>query len=600
MKKINFKRLYAKNFLSIGDEPVEVDFKEGFNIITGVNKDEGDIRNGVGKSTIVSAFYFAIFGSTLHDIQNQAFIVNRKNGEKCVVRLEFEDVSSKHGTEYFVIERKLAPKSLKIWKNDVEKTKSTIPETNKYIKEVLSLNEDVFKNCIIMQANNTIPFMAQRKSDKKNFIESIFNLGVFSDMLKLMRDDVKEVKRNYDVENKALEILESNVEDYELKLEKLKKDIADSKEKFKADEEAIDKKISETTESIKALELKLKDNSNIGSISEIEVKRKKYKEYSDKIREIKAQLKANISLNHSKYKELCEIKDVCPTCKRPYDKDVIELTNSKKAEISSENQSLKEKLALADTKSAGIDEVLAKCEKDIAAYNRKVNEAYILEGKIENYKSAIKVYNEQKKSLATKYTFSDTREMLKEMLDKANSDLSAKKESVSSLELELGKLNICEYILGDSGVRSFIVNKLLDILNGRIKYYLNSFKSMFDFSFNEFFEEEIKDSNGIICLYGNCSSAEQKKIDIAIIFAFLDVLKYHQQIEYNIAFYDEILDSSLDTKSLETVVNFIAEQSVLNSKCTYVITHKSDLQLPPVTETIYLNKINGFTTRVEQ
>lgn len=113
---------------------------------------------------------------------------------------------------------------------------------------------------------------------------------------------------------------------------------------------------------------------------------------------------------------------------------------------------------------------------------------------------------------------------------------------------------------------------------------------MFTFTFNEFFEEELKDSNGIICLYGNCSGAEQKKIDIAIIFAFIDILKFHQQLEYNVAFYDEILDSSLDAKSLEIIVNFIAEQSVANGKCSYIITHKSDCQLPNVNDTIFLKK----------
>lgn len=599
MKKINFKKLYIKNFLSVGDDPIEIDFKEGFNIITGVNRDEDSIRNGVGKSTIVSAFYFAIFGSTLHDITNQSFIVNRKNGGNCVVRLEFEDVSTKRGNEYFVIERKIAPKSLKIWKNNVEKTKSTIPETNKYIKDVLSLNEDVFKNCIIMQANNTIPFMAQRKTDRKNFIESIFNLGIFSEMLKLLREDVKESKRQYDIENSALSVIEKNVEEYKEKVAEIKNDIKQAKARLAEDEADLDRRILEQENKIAQAK---KNNIAVDKtkLTKIEKKQSKYKIYRDKLKEVEAELNASIRVNDRKYDELCEIKDVCPTCKRPYDKNVIELTTKKKDDIKKENENIEKQLSEVEERTAEVDKILAKCDKDIKAFNKLLNQSYYYDYEIQTAEYAIKVCKEQKEKLKDKYSLNGSEKMFNDLLNDAEKSYKDKKQIVSSIEVDLGKLNICEYVLGDAGVRSFIVNKLLDILNSRIKFYLASFKSMFKFEFNEFFEEEIKDSNEVICLYGNCSSAEQKKIDIAIIFAFLDILKLHQQIEYNIAFYDEILDSSLDTKSLEIIVNFIAEQSIASGKCSYVITHKSDLQLPNITETIFLEKLNGFTRRIEQ
>lgn len=599
MKKINFKKLYIKNFLSIGDEPIEIDFKEGFNIITGVNRDESDIRNGVGKSTIVSGFYFAIFGSTLHDITNQSFIINRKTGANCVVRLEFDDISSKRGTEHFVIERKIAPKSLKVWKNDVEKTKSTIPETNKYIKEVLSLNEDVFKNCIIMQANNTIPFMAQRKTDRKNFIESIFNLAVFSDMSKLLREDIKAAKREYDIENSALNVIEDNVNEYKIKVSEIKKNIAEANTKLKAEEELIDKEIAENNAKIANIKQKKKpvDDSNINAVK---AKQKKYNVFKDKFQTIEANINASINLNNRRYKELCEIKDVCPTCKRPYDDSVIDLTNKQKTKLEDDNADLKSKLSELKNKKVEVENVLRECANAIDEHDKRVKQSYYYDYEIQTAEYAIKVCEEKKKTLKTTYSFDESEKAFTEMLENAEKSYSEKKNTVSSIETELGKLNICEYILGDAGVRSFIVNKLLDLLNSRIKYYLTSFKSMFTFTFNEFFEEELQDSNGIICLYGNCSGAEQKKIDIAIIFAFLDILKFHQQIEYNVAFYDEILDSSLDSKSLQIIVNFIAEQSLANGKCSYVITHKSDCELPNVTETIFLEKVNGFTTRVEQ
>ena len=209
MKRINFTKITIKNFLSIGNEPLTVNFKQGVSVIRGVNKDEEDIANGCGKSCILDAFYFAIFGTTMRELPKQ-FIINRKIGKGAVVRLEFEDISSKRGEEYFVIERTLGPAKCRVWKNDIEKTKSSIAETNKYILEVLDADEDVFQNCVMMRANSTVPFMGKKKTEKKNFIESIFNLGVFSEMLKLVKDDIKEVRSKFDIENSALSVMNEN------------------------------------------------------------------------------------------------------------------------------------------------------------------------------------------------------------------------------------------------------------------------------------------------------------------------------------------------------------------------------------------------------
>ena len=210
MKKVTFTRLFIKNFLSVGETPVEIRFDKGFNIITGYNKDENDIKNGVGKTLIIDALYFAIFGSTLRELSNQSYIINRQNGKHCKVILEFDNNSSRHNQEHFIIERGLAPKSLTISKNGADKTKSSIPETNKYIREVLSANEDIFQNCIIMRANNTIPFMLKSKPSKKNFIESIFNLSIFSDMLKDVREDLRVAKHSYDITNAQYEVISNN------------------------------------------------------------------------------------------------------------------------------------------------------------------------------------------------------------------------------------------------------------------------------------------------------------------------------------------------------------------------------------------------------
>lgn len=120
MKNIEFRKLYIQNFLSVGNEPLEIEFNNGLNVITGYNRDENDIKNGVGKSCILDSFYFALFGTTMREISKLSYIVNRKVGKNCIVRLEADITDSSNGKDTYLIERKIAPQSLKIWKNGNE------------------------------------------------------------------------------------------------------------------------------------------------------------------------------------------------------------------------------------------------------------------------------------------------------------------------------------------------------------------------------------------------------------------------------------------------------------------------------------------------
>lgn len=599
MKKITFKKLYIKNFLSVGEDPIDLKFNTGFNIITGLNKDEDDIRNGVGKSTICEAFYYAIFGTTMRDLTNQNFIINRKTGKNCKVRLEFDNNSSKHGQETFIIERTLAPKSLKIWKNGEEKTKSTIPETNKYIKEVLSLNEELFQNCIIMRANNTVPFMVKKKTDKKNFIESIFSLSVFSDMSKLMREDLRNAKREYDILETSKLGLYQNKEKYEAELARLKQEEAEKFERIKQQNERLEADIKSEKDKLLALQERniQVDPSVLSSLesTQAEQQAKQQQFYS-----IRAKIDANSELKVKELNKIVALGNVCPTCKREYGEDVQENMKLEKQKLTNEIEQLKKDKVEAVKYIRVIEEKLAEIQNSIKEYNNKVNQICLISQEIAACNRTIQIYSEQQKSLLTNSNNKNTSiASFEKLLNDTNDDILVKESETTEIEKTLGKLNICEYILGDCGVRAYIVNKLLELLNNRIKFYLKSFKSTFDFSFNEYFEEEIKDVNGIICLYNNCSGAEMKKIDLAISFAFLDIIKFQQQIEYNISFFDEILDSSVDSKSLEIIVNFISEQAFKNNKAVYIITHKQDIVLPERTQTIMLEKIDGFTHQIE-
>ena len=250
MKYVEFKELKIQNFLSVGDTPVCVDFKKGLHIVTGINRDKEDRRNGVGKSTIADALYFAIFGITLREI-NKNFISNNLTGNKTVVELFFTVNDPNYGVNDFHIIRTLGPSKCTIYKNGVDKTRDTISNTSNYIETVLSSSQEVFQNCVIMTLNNHIPFMAKNKNEKRKFIERIFNLEVFSKMLSELRADQSEIKRDFDINitrleetNNYLESQKRQVESFEDNKNKKKKTLQNSIDQHKQDLKVAKEKIT--------------------------------------------------------------------------------------------------------------------------------------------------------------------------------------------------------------------------------------------------------------------------------------------------------------------------------------------------------------------
>lgn len=595
MKNIDFRKITIKNFLSVGPEPVVIDFKEGVNIITGYNRDEEGTRNGVGKSLIVDALYFTIFGNTLRELSKQ-YIVNRKTGKNCSVKLEFE-VETQNGSNYVVIERCLGPSKLTVWIDDIDKTKSGIPETNKFIREILEADEDIFQNCILMRANSTVPFMCKKKSDRKNFIESIFNLGIFSDMQKLLKDDVKIQRQEFIKIDSALEVLENTCNSYQRKIDIIRDEEASRLSKIESEKKRILELISQEEDKLSKIVVPEEVN-NSKIISEKNTKKKKCEDYRKIILEKRYSLASDMKSLKRDITNIDSVGDACPTCKRPYPEDQTNNNKKLREEKVKEITSLKISYDENEKSYEILEKSIRDLDNEIMELRKAESQRGILEERVKSIKKTISQYQDALGRVEERYE-SKSSKMFEDSLLETQRQCKEKRSEKEDIQKVLSMMGICEHILGEAGVRSYIINKLLDLLNNRIRYYLKSFKSSFSFTFNEFFEEEIKDSNGSICLYNNCSGAEMKKIDMAISFAFVDIIKLHRQINYNICFYDEILDSSLDNKNLENLLHFISEQNKINNKAIYIITHKNDITLPDINEIIVMEKRGGFTRKLE-
>jgi DNA repair exonuclease SbcCD ATPase subunit len=597
MKSVIFKSLKIQNFLSVGNTPVGIEFGKGINLITGTNKDKPDRRNAIGKSTIADSLYFAIFGEPLREIKKD-LIVNNITGGTAVVELDF-DVTSPKGNNSFKLIRKLNPSKVIIYKDGVDKTRDTIANTNKYICDVLSATPSVFQNCVIMTVNNAIPFMAKNKVEKRKFIEDIFGLEVFSQMISELRGEYNAVSKEYDLEQAKFSEVIRSTSDYKKQRQKIldyrtQKHQVYLQRQQENDEtwDQLDKKLASMVfwstdvikENIEKLSTGIKKCESIITNKNLQVG-----EYTTRIKSLK-----------STYEKIGTNQETCPVCLRSIKDHDAKYIKEEKVKIEIEIDDLTKLL------KATKDEIIAvQLKKDAVTKKLKDEENKIAKNKLlhqeeKNILEKIEQIKKWQESLVDDIKqVVDTSTELDSIIEDTEARLNDLDQTIIQKKQQIQMLDVVKYIISEEGVKSYIVNKLLELLNSRLLYYLKKLDSNAICYFNEFFEEEIVNDKNKICSYFNFSGAERKSVDLACLFTFSDLRRMQGGVQYNIVFYDELLDSSFDEKGIELIVDILKERAEKYDECIYIISHRSESIKAVTGEVVYLEKQSGITTRVD-
>ena len=183
-------------------------------------------------------------------------------------------------------------------------------------------------------------------------------------------------------------------------------------------------------------------------------------------------------------------------------------------------------------------------------------------------------------------------------IETAASRLVDIQKDIDVLKKTINRLDVVKFVVSEEGVRSYIVKKILQLLNGKLAYYLKKMDANCMCVFNEYFEEQIIDEKGKICSYFNFSGAERKNIDLACLFAFMDIRRLQGDVAFNFSIYDELFDSSLDESGVELVVDIPNDRAEKYKECIMVISHRKESTKLANGEIIFLEKRNGITTRV--
>jgi len=600
MQYVFFKSIKITNFLSVGKRPVAVDFKPGLNIITGRNLDKADRANGVGKSTVADAIHFALYGSTIRDLKKENIVNNLYPEDVCEVELEFTVDINNVKTEYKIV-RTLNPTKCHLFINGEDKTRSGVPQTTEYIIDIINTSSEVFQNSVVMTINNTVPFMAQKKIEKRKFIEGILGLEVFSNMLLIARSDFNEAKRCLDIEHAKIDTTEKSLQDsikqretYEETKSK-RREVLLTRQRNNTQEIAlINEKIGKIESVDTEAEKKILDNMSALKNAENLCDRK-----IAAINKLITEAETHIKLNNDRIKKLKKVDSRCPHC----GKDLAEATNLQyekdKAECQNEIQKFTEVVNTQKPLLAEAQNQLNKVETHITNTQKKINDFNIRKKEVESINNRLNQLKEWQSQLVVDLdALNNDDGAYNDNIKKIEDRISEIKVKVEELQTRIDIIESAKFITSEEGVKSYIVKKILEVLNLRLAYYLKKLESNSTVKFNEFFEETITNERGAECSYFNFSGAERKAIDLAMIFTFQDIRRAKANVWLNISVFDELLDSSLDEKGIELVLDIIRDRVEKYQEAVYIISHrKESMKYCTSGEIIFLEKKNGITVR---
>lgn len=601
MKEVIFKHVSIKNFLSVGDDTIDIKFEPGIHIITGINKDKEDGKNGVGKSTIADAIFFAVFGSPVRPIKKEG-ITNWVNKKECSVVVTF-NVINDGVTSSFTLLRSLNPSRVQLIK-DGEDISRTIGKTSESIYEILGTTQEMFQQSVIMCLNEVEPYLAKTPAVKRKFIEDIFKIEIFGQMTQFIRNDFNETKRLFDSESEKVSDLESNIQlhtrQQQEQIQKKKTRLAELTARKASSQEEIDHLKGKISSATKETSTPGENKEELSQkIADLKLKEKK-------VSELDKQYTTTIAVNQStilnlkkKIKELESLSDgICAYCKQPFSESNKQ---EKKNLISTHQKEIDECEAIVkdtETKTKQAQKVKSEIEDLIDAWVQKCKFIEVKENELNRLMSDLKHQEiwmmQVDKDIENLSRDTDSYESIITELRTRRDTMAA---AVDVHKKKLALIETSKFIVSDEGVKNFIVKKMLKLLNGRLNYYLKQLDANCTCSFNEYFDETIVNNRGRECSYFNFSQGERKRIDLSMLFTFMDIRRMQSNIAINIGIYDELLDTSLDTRGIEGTLNILKDRVLNNKEAIYIISHKSEAAKHATGEVIYLEKENDITRR---
>ena len=568
---ILFEKITWKNFLSTGDIPTSISFTESnTNLILGTN--------GAGKSTIMDALCFVLFNKPYRKI-NKPQLINSTNEKGCLVEIDF-----KVGGKEYTVRRGIKPNVFDIIVNGEMLHKEADDRANQKILEenILKLNYKSFTQIVILGSAGFTPFMQLQSSHRREVIEDLLDIRVFSAMNNLIKEDIRQNKEGI----RSLEVKKNAA-----------KDKVEMQEHFIEDLEARGMEtINQKYTKIKQIdgdidELMLKNRKLNHDLDNKQEEVVKFANANKKLRQlgnIKGTLSQKVSTLTENYKFFKE-NSVCPTCKQDIEEtfrlDNISEAQSKLKELQEGFKKLEESIKEEENREllfTNLSKEVTSLTHGISQNNTRISG---LQRQSRDLQSEIQTITDQ---LQNRNSEHEKLEELREGLQSIFKQLAEKKEEVNYQSFAYD-------LLKDGGVKTKIIKKYLPLINQQVNRYLQLMDFYINFKLDEEFNETIKSPIHDKFSYSSFSEGEKMRIDLALLFTWREVARFKNSANTNLLIMDEVFDSSLDGFGTDDFLKII--RFVIKDANIFVISHKTEMY-DKFQNVIKFEKFKGFSRMV--
>ena len=567
---IQFHKVRYKNILSVGNQFIEIDLEGGrTTIISG--------SNGAGKSTLIESIVFALFGKPLRKI-NKPQLINSVNNKELLVELEFTIASKK-----YLIRRGMKPAVFEIYENDVlvDKDAASKDYQEQLEQSIIKMSYKAFTQIVILGSATYVPFMDLTTGQRREIIEDLLDIQVFSVMNQLLKEHVSENKEEVAGVNHSIDLVKSKVssaKEHNNELQKLKKVEVD---KLKSKIKVLIEDYGSCKEDIKELERKREDL--IESVSD----KQKNLTSRDKMNSLLQDLNTKIKSVRSEI-EFYKEHDNCPTCKQSileeFKTNTIKEKFEKEKELEDAIKNLQDRLY---TISLRLDEIV-EVETLLQSFTNSKNEK-ILSNKI--IMNQLKAIQEELESAEK-----EAEEVDQTKITALITELQAFEKNQTSLHDHREILAAVGSMLKDGGIKTSIIKTYVPIMNKIINQYLSEFELFVDFNLNEDFTETIKSRFRDAFSFGSFSEGEKMRISLSIMFAWRALAKLRNSASTNLLILDEILDSASDAAGVESLLEILKKLNANDN--ILVISHRGHDFEEKFDRHLQFQKIKNFTELV--
>ena len=568
---ITFQKIKWKNFLSTGDHWSEIDFQgHTTNLVVGTN--------GSGKSTMLDALTFALFNKPFRKI-NKSQLVNATNEKDCVVEVEFS-VNSKD----YLVRRSIKPNKFDIEVNGTLMHKESDDRLNQKILEenILKVNYKSFTQIVILGSSSFVPFMQLSTSNRRDVIEDLLDIRIFSAMNSLIKEKIRTEKEKI----RSLDLKRDNIKD---KISMQENFIKELEEQGKTNIAENQKKRDKLGDEICVLIMQTEDlEDKVYGLTEEQKDLTGAGEKLLKLNNLKGKLSNKVTTLTKEHKFFSGNR-VCPTCTQNIEE---EFRLNKISDVESKASELKkgyEELESSIKSEQERERQFTKLSKEITKLNNGIskNNTQIsgFQRQIRDLESEVQRFTEQLANRSTE------NEKLKEF----NSSLQKTLEESSERREEVVYHDFAYSLLKDDGVKTKIIKKYLPFINQQVNRYLQLMDFYINFTLNEEFVETVRSPIHEDFSYSSFSEGEKMRIDLALLFTWREVARVKNSVNTNLLIMDEVFDSSLDGFGTDEFLKII--RFVIKDANVFVISHKSELH-DKFNSVIRFDKVKGFSRRI--